>query len=177
MTEDAVAALAEALYNAPIWVEDEDELQTPADWREGETKTHAIARNVLPHLPEGWHLTHSDAAEVERLRTIEKAARKLLSTGVYGDGRDDCVVSDAWAMAAVELDVALFSSTEAASKPSFGQMVMQVNDSLAAENERLRAALAEFVQWADDGEDDDGIVARGKAALSSTEAVSNRRAK
>jgi DNA-binding FadR family transcriptional regulator len=41
----------------------------------------------------------------------------------------------------------------------------------AAEVERLRTALTEFVQWADDGEDDDGIVARGKAALSSTEAV------
>jgi hypothetical protein len=34
-----------------------------------------------------------------------------------------------------------------------------------AEVERLRAALTEFVQWADDGEDDDGIVARARRAL------------
>jgi hypothetical protein len=46
--------------------------------------------------------------------------------------------------------------------------IIAKNVALTKEVEKLRVALTEFVQWADDGEDDDGIVARGKAALAAT---------
>jgi hypothetical protein len=69
-TEAAVAALARAITEAgmPDWV---------GIWAE--------AKAIIAALPEGWHLTHSDAAEVER---VFDAIRKVgvSETFVAGDG-------------------------------------------------------------------------------------------
>ncbi len=108
MTEDAVAALAEEMHEA--WQDDcqdgtddkrrhvevlAEALKTAFDrqgWyvlshvdRHRDEAAKSVAPLILAALPEGWHLTHSDAAEVERL-LLRLDVMRMQGSGDFAEG-------------------------------------------------------------------------------------------